>query len=67
MKTWQQCCDYFGVNVDRGLSTSEVKKNLDKYGPNGKSTKIVKKSVKIFHFYEIFLQIVQNSLLLKSH
>ena len=40
MKTWQQCCDYFGVNVDRGLSTSEVKKNLDKYGPNGKSIKI---------------------------
>ena len=26
-----------------------------------------KKSVKIFHFNEIFLQIVQNSLLLKSH
>ena len=39
MKTWQQCCDYFGVNVDRGLSTAEVKKNLDKYGPNGKSKK----------------------------
>ena len=35
MKTWQQCCDYFGVNVDRGLSSSEVKKNLEKYGPNG--------------------------------
>ena len=36
MKTWEQCCDYFGVNVDRGLSPSQVKSNLDKYGPNGK-------------------------------
>jgi len=34
MKTWEQCCDYFGVNVDRGLSPSQVKSNLDKYGPN---------------------------------
>lgn len=41
MKTWEQCCDYFGVNVDRGLSPSQVKSNLDKYGPNGK------------HFYNI--------------
>ena len=41
MKTWEQCCDYFGVNVDRGLSPSQVKSNLDKYGPNGE------------HFYSI--------------
>lgn len=34
MKTWQQCCDYFNVNVERGLSPDQVKKNLDKYGPN---------------------------------
>ena len=36
MKTWEQCCDHFGVNVDRGLSPDQVKRNLDKYGPNGK-------------------------------
>ena len=36
MKTWEQCCDHFGVNVDRGLTQDQVKKNLDKYGPNGK-------------------------------
>jgi Ca2+ transporting ATPase len=34
MKTWQQCCDYFNVNTERGLSPDQVKKNLDKYGPN---------------------------------
>jgi Ca2+ transporting ATPase len=34
MKTWEQCCDHFGVNVDRGLSPDQVKRNLDKYGPN---------------------------------
>ena len=39
MKTWQQCCDYFNVNVERGLSPDQVKKNLDKYGPNGKCVK----------------------------
>ena len=36
MKTWEQCCDHFGVSVDRGLTQDQVKKNLDKYGPNGK-------------------------------
>ena len=36
MKTWQQCCDYFNVNTERGLSPDQVKKNLEKYGPNGK-------------------------------
>ena len=36
MKTWQQCCDYFNVNIERGLSPDQVKKNLAKYGPNGK-------------------------------
>ena len=36
MKTWEQCCDHFGVNPDRGLSSDQVKRNLDKYGPNGK-------------------------------
>ena len=39
MKTWQQCCDYFNVGVERGLSPDQVKKNLDKYGPNGKCVK----------------------------
>ena len=40
MKTWEQCCDHFGVNVDRGLTQDQVKKNLDKYGPNGKDYNI---------------------------
>lgn len=34
MKTWQQCCDYFNVNTERGLSADQVKKNIAKYGPN---------------------------------
>jgi len=34
MKTWQQCCDYFNVTPDRGLSKDQVKKNVDKYGLN---------------------------------
>ena len=35
MKTWQQCCDYFNVAPDRGLSSDQVKKNTAKYGLNG--------------------------------
>jgi len=34
MKTWQQCCDYFNVTPDRGLSKDQVKKNVAKYGLN---------------------------------
>jgi len=34
MKTWQECCDYFGVNTERGLSADQLKRNRDKYGPN---------------------------------
>jgi len=34
MKTWQECCDYFSVNTERGLSQDQVKKNREKYGPN---------------------------------
>ena len=37
MKTWQECCDYFNVNTERGLTTDQVKKNIEKYGPNGKT------------------------------
>ena len=47
MKTWQQCCDYFNVNTERGLSPDQVKKNLDKYGPNGKCVK--KKNPSFLH------------------
>ena len=36
MKTWQQCCDFFSVQPDRGLSSDQVKKNTAKYGLNGK-------------------------------
>jgi len=34
MKTWQECCDFFSVNTERGLSLDQVKKSKEKYGPN---------------------------------
>jgi hypothetical protein len=37
MKTWQECCHYFGVKPDHGLSAEQVKKSKDKYGPNGEN------------------------------
>jgi hypothetical protein len=35
MKSWQECCDHFGVNQEHGLTPDHVKKNREKYGPNG--------------------------------
>ena len=35
-KTAEECLAYFGVNENTGLSPEQVKKNLDKYGHNGK-------------------------------
>jgi hypothetical protein len=37
MKTWQECCDHFNVKPDHGLSLDQVKRNREKYGPNGES------------------------------
>lgn len=36
-KTSEQVADYFRVDTDRGLSLTQVKEHLAKYGPNGKS------------------------------
>ena len=53
MKTWQQCCDYFNVTPDRGLSSDQVKKNTAKYGLNGKYNQQSK--CYIYHESHIFL------------
>uniref|UniRef100_A0A8C5R3F7 Calcium-transporting ATPase n=1 Tax=Leptobrachium leishanense TaxID=445787 RepID=A0A8C5R3F7_9ANUR len=37
MKNTEECLAYFGVNETTGLSQDLVKRNFDKYGPNGKS------------------------------
>lgn len=34
-KTSQEVLDYFGTDKERGLSLEQVKKNQEKYGPNG--------------------------------
>lgn len=34
MKSWQECCDHFNVNVEHGLTPDQVKRSLEKYGPN---------------------------------
>ncbi|XP_058868459.1 sarcoplasmic/endoplasmic reticulum calcium ATPase 1 isoform X2 [Acipenser ruthenus] len=33
-KTVEECLAYFGVNEKAGLTTEQVKKNMEKYGPN---------------------------------
>lgn len=35
-KTVDEVLNYFGTDLERGLSTDQIKRNQDKYGPNGK-------------------------------
>lgn len=35
-KTSQEVLNYFNADKERGLSPEQVKKNQEKYGPNGK-------------------------------
>lgn len=34
-KTVEEVINYFGTDSERGLSTDQVKRHQEKYGPNG--------------------------------
>lgn len=36
-KTSQEVADFFGTDLEKGLSPEQVKRLFEKYGPNGKS------------------------------
>lgn len=36
-KSVDEVLNFFGTDLDRGLSTDQIKRNQEKYGPNGKS------------------------------
>lgn len=36
-KTVDETLNYFGTDAERGLSTDQIKRNQEKYGPNGES------------------------------
>lgn len=40
-KTVDEVCAHFGVDNNFGLNDDAVKKNLEKYGPNGKYNEII--------------------------
>lgn len=41
-KTVEEVVKYFGTDPERGLSADQVKKNQEKYGPNGKVFSLLK-------------------------
>lgn len=41
-KSVEEVLGYFGTDPDKGLSPDQVKRNQDKYGPNGKYTVYLK-------------------------
>ena len=53
MKTWQECCDHFGVNPEHGLTQDQVKKSREKYGLNGKNTNLA--TLSSLRCYQCFL------------
>lgn len=40
-KSVEEVLSYFGTDPDRGLSPDQVKRNQDKYGPNGELLAII--------------------------
>lgn len=40
-KTVDEVVNYFGTDIERGLSTDQIKRNQDKYGPNGKCARFI--------------------------
>lgn len=36
IKTVEETLNYFGTDGERGLSLDQIKRNQEKYGPNGK-------------------------------
>ena len=40
-KSTDEVLKYFDVQEDNGLSDSQIKRNQEKYGPNGKCLKII--------------------------
>lgn len=36
-KTFQEVADFFGTDLEKGLTPEQVKRLTEKYGPNGKS------------------------------
>lgn len=37
IKSVDEILSYFGTDADKGLTPDQVKRNQEKYGPNGKS------------------------------
>lgn len=35
-KTYQEVADFFGTDLEKGLTPEQVKRLTEKYGPNGK-------------------------------
>lgn len=57
-KTTEEVINYFNVDPERGLTPDQVKRNQEKYGPNGESNYFFK--FKLRHFFLSILQSTQQ-------
>lgn len=44
-KTVDEVLNFFGTDLERGLSTDQIKRNQEKYGPNGKCDKPLNRTI----------------------
>lgn len=50
-KTTEEVINYFNVDPERGLTPDQIKRNQEKYGPNGESQLILFFYTLIFFFF----------------
>lgn len=50
-KSVDEVLGYFGTDPDKGLSPDQVKRNQDKYGPNGEYIVYINQNIPVFLIY----------------
>lgn len=48
-KSVDEVINYFGTDLERGLSNDQIKRNQEKYGPNGKCAPILYVDISTIH------------------
>lgn len=64
-KSVEEVLKYFGTDPDKGLSPDQIKRNQEKYGPNGKFYSNSHANLYFFYFFQ--LQTYQNRYIMKDY
>lgn len=56
-KTVDEVLNYFGVDPERGLTPDQIKRNQEKYGPNGEYLSLI-----VYFMIKVFSRFTSSSL-----